>query len=632
MGYLTTEQTLPLLLKITQEFENAARLKPLTPEQAAEQWDTLFTTHLSPLNIKYNITDTPRGLSILGTYLSEQDTLAFRDLRTDQITAARTLYIRAQKAAAEEAAPRTLKKIPMYIKQYIKEIEKIQQEEKKLGESSEYSQAFWKNKIKELEKIGAFLENPTASDEAATYTKKVLKDLGEQQLSEGQDFKGVEVLYKYLSHEIGAHVDENEVATIKGKVEGLKNKVADFFLLSQTGLKAPKTAVRNLEINNIEHDRAWALEEDEIQGAPAAEAERSPDEEFFFSKIATKSKDKSKDKVSSPSEAIETSIRNKLEKILELYTKEVKNLPTKKNKQDVLAQLSSTSFTTEVIKELLTSYNPKTNEADLLNETAISNIHFESLILNPTQEKALKKKVTRKFKELSAPQKHQKIIKQANQHVEKLKSELKKLNVEITNHPNNPQNAKIEELVKRRTEFEWDISYMDGLSEMLANGGHTKPNFLTEMRNEKAIYVEASKQDKKYIDVVNLIEEILKVSDPYYDDIKKLDQYIENLNKDLKRNPPKENEDFSKNSNRQEKLKIAEQVRQRLLTLVELVNKGDKQYYRTVEDKSIIEFMNTARAKNMAHTKTFIGKGKLDGIIGDILNKLNPDPKRKSKP
>ena len=534
---------------------------------------------------------------------------------------------------AEEKA-RTLKKMQMYIKQYIQEIQEIQKEEKKTGKFSAESQRMWSDEIQHLKELSKDLANPDS---------KISKNCVTQLELGKKNWDLVKLLNtEYLREELNSfyYTPPQETLTIEEQADkdriqtnlnNIQNKVAKHFFLTRPvapGEQAPphpepvfKRAVRP-EMPA------------QTTGSSAA---------FFLSRIAGTPK-----RTPMPEEHMERSVKKDLEKICELYTKEIQDLkgtaPTEKaaikNALEILKTFAlPTTFLTHY-KPLIQA--PKTGEhinnpnaldfTEAASEFVMTQLKLDT-ILSDENRLAVREKVSRKFLEASAPQKYQKIIKQANQHVEKLYSELEKLNMKINKHADNLKNPTVKELVKRRAALEDNFLFMDGLSKRLASGGeHTKPNFLAEMRNKKAIYVNASKQDKKYIDVVNLIEEILKVSDPYYDDIKKLDQYIENLNKDLKRNPPKENEDFSKNSNRQEKLKIAEQVRQRLLTLVELVNKGDKQYYRTVEDKSIIEFMNTARANNKVHTITFIGKGKLDGIIGDILNKLEPDPKRQSKP
>lgn len=392
MGYLTTEQTLPLLLKITKEFENAARLKPLTPEQAAEQWDTLFTTHLSPLNIKYNITDTPRGLSILGTYLTTQDTTLFRATRAANLAAAPALYAEA----------------------------KTQNEER------------------EASAVRAAAAAQEAAAQAATE-----QAAAEQAAAEQAPVEKKQQAFYHVPHQ-----EESNSVTEEEEPENFT-----------VHIHMPPPVIPA------------------VVGAESSSSSSSS------------------------------------------------------------ASSSSSSGSQGENKVAMEEEDPKKPTAHI---------------------------------DMPAP-----------------------------------------------------VSPPQGAPRMMPP---KNPAELPKAADAQAALTPQEKPDQK--------SQLQKVqSAPYYDDITtKLTKYIENLEKDLKRNPQKEVEDFSRKSNRKEKLKIAQEVKNRLLTLVEPVNKDGKQYYRTVEDKSIIDFMNTARANNMEHTKTFIGKGKLDGIIGDILNKLNPDSKRKLKP
>ena len=588
MAYLTTTQTAPLLLEIPTQFEKAARLKPFTPKQAAARWDQLFKKHLAPLGIKYNITDNPKGLSALGTYLTTQHTRLFRATRAANLDAAPALYAEAQaadaKAAADAEAPRTLKKMQMYIKQYIQEIQALQTS----GNFSDDEEKYWNRVIRFLKQISKNFENPEHQ-----YSTSILKHNLQLDFNKVGAINTV-VLKQWINLKDHGHEANEASCGIQKKLNAIQEKVADFFFLSKETVKCPKPTITKLPIQ---------------EGLSPTPLIISKGFDSAFSRILGQPTKP----LSSGANVLAKSINTDLEKIRELYAKEIKNMKFKEQNQNdtknrVLDELSKIQLTVDEINKLN------------LEETTLAEVVFNKIliqdwkaIINEPELVSLQEKVKQKFLEASAPQKYQKIIKQANQYVEKLESELDKLKLKISEHAESRQ----------RTEFEYNIKHMDGLSKMLASGYHTKPNFLAEMRKEKAIYVKASKEDKKYMDLLNLIEETLKVSDPYYDDIKKLDKYIENLEKDVAKNPPKANEDFSRTSNRQVKLDIAKEVRAMLV---------NPTFGKTGTEKKAYEQIGYVRKLNTSYTKTLMGKGQLDGILGDILNKLNPDPKRKLKP
>lgn len=229
---------------------------------------------------------------------------------------------------------------------------------------------------------------------------------------------------------------------------------------------------------------------------------------------------------------------------------------------------------------------------------------------------ALSKRVSTKFLEAHALVAHKKLITQLNQYMTKLETNL--------NNPLKVQPLSLNQ-VKEQNRLTGKLAEAKEVHSYLINPDPT--TLSKNIQKIRGVATALSVPNTPKNELTDIIQEMLKLSDPYYNHIQKLDTYLAKLEKDLADTP--QDPAISVGANKSDRL-IKKEIAQKVSALLLNPSSTDLE---TGESNLSINKINGAITRNTSVTHTFIGKGRLDDILNDILHSIEPVPyKKKAKP